>query len=373
MRYTLANLIEPFSVEKFLSDYWRQNFLYLAGSDQTRFHGLMNLQEIDRILEAWHLRATSHSVHVKKDGHAIPKIRYCKNSVLGPPCESPPSLVLDCQEIRKLFFDGHTIVLYSVQTAVQSLADLAATLEDILGGRVGANLYCSPRREIAANAHADDHDIIILQIAGTKHWSFFGGEAGGTVYSTDVRAGDVVYIPKGLRHATRATEGLSCHLAVGIHMPTKVEYLMNSIRKAISLQPDPEDLDAISRSCVDAINSLDLSAERSTHERALVASRRRYEGAFFADYEALYSDCGGSFKVSEGVGRIEDVDGRQFRIEVGGEKVNFSNALRPVFEKRILSGKVFSFEDLMDICADREAAILLLTALVRARIVTKSI
>ena len=57
-----------------------------------------------------------------------------------------------------------------------------------LGG--GINAYLTPAGAVGKPPHTDDHDVVVLQLWGSKLWHL--GEE-----EVQLRAGDVMYLPQG--------------------------------------------------------------------------------------------------------------------------------------------------------------------------------
>ena len=100
------------------------------------------------------------------------------------------------------------------------------------------NAYVTPPDSSGLMPHYDDHDVLILQIQGSKTWHLYVGadrpprqiqrdnDKAVALESlpapTDLRleAGDVLYVPRGRVHAAETNSEASIHLTVGIHAPT---------------------------------------------------------------------------------------------------------------------------------------------------------
>jgi ribosomal protein L16 Arg81 hydroxylase len=90
----------------------------------------------------------------------------------------------------------------------------------------------TPARSQGAKYHYDTHDVFVLQITGSKHWTMYGTplelplnnqdfdskihERGVPVMDFELEPGDVAYIPRGVVHEARSSETLSLHITVGI-------------------------------------------------------------------------------------------------------------------------------------------------------------
>ncbi|HEX8933141.1 MAG TPA: cupin domain-containing protein, partial [Pseudonocardiaceae bacterium] len=121
---------------------------------------------------------------------------------------------------------------------------LATALELELRDRVGVNAYANCGVAESYAVHHDDHDVFVLQVAGTKRWWLYDLAAplplpDDVDHPTVTRAtppaeaiaelllkeGQVLYLPRGWRHAAQAVEGPSLHLTVGITRATGVDLL----------------------------------------------------------------------------------------------------------------------------------------------------
>lgn len=107
---------------------------------------------------------------------------------------------------------------------------------------VYANTYITPTNSQAVRAHADDRDVFVLQLQGTKHWRVYNNPPIEYPYSDEqvgkhglavpsqvlnspplmevvLQPGEVLYMPRGFVHEARCTESSSWHatLAVATH------------------------------------------------------------------------------------------------------------------------------------------------------------
>ena len=146
---------------------------------------------------------------------------------------------LDLARIRNDFADGYTIVLDGVERYVRRIALLSSSIETELNFPIQVNAYITPPGSQGLVPHYDGHDVLILQIQGSKIWHLYDGAdvpphemrrdekavaTDGLPLPTDLRleVGDVLYVPRGRVHAAEATSEPSIHLTVGIHAPTVV-------------------------------------------------------------------------------------------------------------------------------------------------------
>jgi Cupin superfamily protein len=109
--------------------------------------------------------------------------------------------------------------------------------------RVQVNTYLTTQDSSGFTLHWDDHDVVIVQLAGEKSWDvrtpsrpvpMYRDTAPNSepsnerVWSGTLTAGDVMHIPRGYWHqATRTTQGAgySLHATFGIEQRTGVDWL----------------------------------------------------------------------------------------------------------------------------------------------------
>jgi hypothetical protein len=145
---------------------------------------------------------------------------------------------LDLVRIRNDFADGYTIVLGGVERFVRAIASLAHSIEVELNFPIQVNAYITAPGSQGLVPHYDDHDVLILQIQGSKIWHLYDGPdvppremqpeknkavaIDGLPLLTDLclEVGDVLYLPRGRLHAAETNAEPSVHLTFGLHPPT---------------------------------------------------------------------------------------------------------------------------------------------------------
>jgi hypothetical protein len=160
---------------------------------------------------------------------------------------------LDLVCVRNDFAEGYTIVLNGVEQYVRAITSLSNSIEVELNFPTRVNAYISPPGSTGFIPHYDPHDVLILQIQGSKAWHLSNEDAvpphemqrgegaviAGFPLPTEVRleAGDTLYLPRGEVHGTETGSEPSVHLTVGIHAPT-VLTLVTHVVHLLSLRND---------------------------------------------------------------------------------------------------------------------------------------
>jgi lysine-specific demethylase/histidyl-hydroxylase NO66 len=134
------------------------------------------------------------------------------------------------EAVRSLYAQGVSVALDRIDRLVPAIRMLADALAARLGRDVNANSYLTGGMKAALSAHCDGHDVLVVQIAGAKHWRCFGmtvdpiGPEGHRADVTGrtpawegiVAEGDVLYLPRGEIHCAAPVRTPSLHLSLRI-------------------------------------------------------------------------------------------------------------------------------------------------------------
>jgi hypothetical protein len=194
-----TELFEPIGLDGFVKSAWRTDVLYLGRDDPSRYAGLASLEGADRLLRSFAL--FRDQVVLLRRGQGV-----------RPPVDEL-GVFVDGSPTLRAMDDGFTIRVLGVDQHWTAVASLCAWLETCLGCRFSANLYMTPPLGEGSVAHADDHDVFVLQIAGRKNWIVWPRSGGQVPLS--LRPGDLLYIPAGFQHVATSLEATSVHITVG--------------------------------------------------------------------------------------------------------------------------------------------------------------
>jgi hypothetical protein len=134
------------------------------------------------------------------------------------------------QRIRRGFLDGASLTVGTPVCLLNAqLARAARAVEMATGVNTEANVYWSANAATTASGfrpHWDSQDVFVLQLQGAKSWQVFGHggkelpfeadkpadwprEHGGqdAIMDVTLRAGDVLYVPRGYTHSVRPLPG----------------------------------------------------------------------------------------------------------------------------------------------------------------------
>jgi len=171
------------------------------------------------------------------DAQPVPPEAYC---VRATGRDGAPVMQPDARRLREWAARGASIVMNDVDSLTPGLASVSEALEGAGLGRAGANVYVSFQAHKAFPTHFDTHDVWAVQVEGEKTWNLWSGRAewpiphpafrslgqahhdrarGSLREKVLLRAGDLLYLPRGWYHDALAEGPASVHVAYGVNAP----------------------------------------------------------------------------------------------------------------------------------------------------------
>jgi hypothetical protein len=189
---------------------------------------LFSVNEMDQVLSTARFRPDEVRVMMKGQPQRV--------RVIAQGGGRGPSGV-DSQDLLDRFFSGATIIFEDFQTRHAFLSQLTFALSAWLHAWVNANVYVTPPGTQGLAPHVDSHDVLVLQVAGEKTWSF--GTAVEDRRSPDVvripleepvtlTTGDALLMPAGVRHVAHTGTRASIHVTFGM-IPVMARDVVTSI------------------------------------------------------------------------------------------------------------------------------------------------
>ncbi|MDX3187744.1 cupin domain-containing protein [Streptomyces sp. MN03-5084-2B] len=149
----------------------------------------------------------------------------------------------DMRRLGQLIDEGCTLVVDEVNTYDPTFEVASRALQWWSRELVQANTYLTTGAAAGFNIHWDDHDVIVVQLSGSKNWEVRGlarpapmfrdaapnpEPPDEVVWEGTMEVGDVMHIPRGYWHrATRQErgQGHSLHVTFGFTKRTGVDWL----------------------------------------------------------------------------------------------------------------------------------------------------
>ena len=246
-------------LERFAADHWgRAPLRRRADGDWSDLLTVADIEE--QLLEG----ARGPTFRLVRAGEVLPRDRSTRPVRLGGEVVTDAA---DVERISAAVADGATLVLQGLQRTSLRIARLCRALERATSHAVQANAYLTPAGAAGLATHADEHDVLVLQLSGSKHWEVDG------LGDVRVAPGDVLYLPAGTRHSATAQEEASLHLTIGLLTTTwgaVVRRLLDDLGDGELQRPLPlgyarpeaatafrDGLGEVLRTAADALSSLD--------------------------------------------------------------------------------------------------------------------
>jgi hypothetical protein len=162
--------------------------------------------------------------------------------------------------IAEEYLRGATIILPQFHESMFNLGEFCRALEEVFSCHMQTNIYLTPQSDDGTGnqgfpPHYDNHDVFVLQISGAKAWRIYGTpvtipfrgerfepgqhEAGPVTQEFTLKAGDCVYIPRGVMHdAVNVGDEPSLHITAGLITKTWADLLLESISELALTSPD---------------------------------------------------------------------------------------------------------------------------------------
>ena len=219
----------PIQKSDFVKHFCEKQMLYMPQEDRNRFQHLLPWQMINDILALEML--DEKLLRVARDGRDIPPSLYRRTSGERD--------IVDSRKLHDLLKQNASVAINQVQYLSPPVRRLATQIEVALGQKLNVNAYMTFGPGGAFAMHYDSHDVLVMQVHGTKHWFIYDEPAPSpidyekkskphernVVFETVLREGDVLYVPRGTYHRAAVTDTDSVHLTFGIHTAKGLDFI----------------------------------------------------------------------------------------------------------------------------------------------------
>ncbi|GGE43304.1 hypothetical protein GCM10007421_16890 [Halopseudomonas oceani] len=220
----------------FLENFFQKEPLLIKG-EASKFQTIFDIETLNSILNTHELtypktRVTDHNNTIHKYNLIDDKDRY----------ENNKNDILNREKILHAIARGGTLVVDRIQEHCPELENLVDMLSNEIHTRISVNGYYTAKNNKGVNPHFDRHDVLALQVHGSKRWYFKKDKhiLGKAIRhqpapavneeltdwsSVLLEQGDIFYCPRGLWHFTKTEDEHSAHLAFGLYPLTLAEWL----------------------------------------------------------------------------------------------------------------------------------------------------
>ncbi len=176
-------------------------------------------------------------VQVRVNGRAVPEMMLGQGDVRRR-----------VDAIRRFTSNGASLVVNFVDEYIEPIARLAESIERRTERNVHVNCYAGFGPSGAFVPHYDTHDVLVVQVQGSKRWRGYGVDVADPVelrpatpaavqWETTLEPGSILYLPRGEVHDTVVEAFPSVHLTFGLTALTGIDLLSWMARQAVR---DPE-------------------------------------------------------------------------------------------------------------------------------------
>jgi len=216
----------------FVAEELGRTWVHACHGDPDRFAGLLSLAELDEILGTHGIRHPG--VRLVRADQDVPASEYVWRDHMVDPVQA-----------ARLFSEGATVIFGALHDRHEGMRRLCAELSRQATARTQTNIYLTPPDSQGFKPHWDTHDVFVLQVEGSKLWRIYAGgpeqplqahkfdparHAPGDVEAEfTLRAGEALYIPRGVMHAAVTTDTVSLHVTLGMLAYTWADFLVDSV------------------------------------------------------------------------------------------------------------------------------------------------
>jgi len=238
---TFAELIHPVTPEEFFAEYHDKKPLYIPGTPD-KFASVMSWRTLNDMLNmtsVW----SGISLQLMLDKKVVPVADYCRPSIDR---NNAQLMQPDATRVTALLRQGASLVANDVDTLSPGLRSVAGALENELGAKAQANVYCSWQQRQAFDSHFDTHDVYAIHLEGEKVWQVYKTRAdkpiahpryrhygqahherakGEVLMEVTMRPGDLLYLPRGQYHDALASDSSALHVSLGLTAVIGIDFL----------------------------------------------------------------------------------------------------------------------------------------------------
>ena len=234
-----ASLLAPLGKEGFMREYWETTPCLIKRNCPGYFDALFTVSDVDALIGASLLR--EGDLRIAKDGILKPFAAFVNNGAV------------DRRQVLAEYEGGATIVFEHLNLHHDGLGQMLAECESELKIPIRANAYLTPARSKGFSRHYDTHDVLVMQVAGSKTWQIYSNplplpheeqpfkaawlDDAVKIADVTLEPGDVLYLPRGFIHGASSNHDTSLHITVGIRAMALREVAVALIKQAAVADP----------------------------------------------------------------------------------------------------------------------------------------
>jgi ribosomal protein L16 Arg81 hydroxylase len=234
-----ASLLAPMTSAQFFGQYWERAPFLIKRAQVGYFSDLFTLADVDQLIG--HHLFRENEIRIAKDGALTPFSQFSKHGAA------------DRNAILRAYGGGATVVFEHLNRHHVALGKTLAQCETELQVPLRANSYLTPARSKGFSLHYDTHDVMVLQVVGSKTWQIYSNPLplpheeqtfsasllpqAVQIAELTLEPGDVLYLPRGFIHGASSNAETSLHLTIGIRSLTLRDVAINAVKHAALAEP----------------------------------------------------------------------------------------------------------------------------------------
>jgi len=275
----VARLLAPLPLQDFMTDVLHRDLRHFPGTIVDPMT-LFSWDALNAFLVEHEPRWPR--VNLARDGQPLPPKRFLESHQTSTGYDTTRLRTADLLDHLQA---GATLVINAIDEMIGTIRCLAEDMEYAFSVPVQVNAYVSYGRRPGFGTHWDDHDVFVVQVAGTKEWRVYepsvdkpDGDATPFWHGV-LQQGDVLYLPRGWWHLVSARDEPSLHLTSSLPFARGrdvVRWVGSEVWKGAVFEhdvPAPEDGPALARMSGELRSVLD-AGPHPAHLQAFAAYSR---------------------------------------------------------------------------------------------------
>ncbi|MEP6868383.1 MAG: cupin domain-containing protein [Novosphingobium sp.] len=234
--------------EQFLSAYLEKNVTHFEHESRDRFEDLLSWEMINHLMSL--NLFDDKRIRVVKDSRDVPLSFYRRDS---------DRRALDSVKLTALLDQGSSLAINSVQFLSPGVRRIANQLERWLDQKVNVNAYISFGTGGAFTSHFDSHDVLVLQVYGSKDWTIYqqpepypidghavkvrhAAQGRPILMERTLHSGEILFVPRGYFHQAAVKNSTSVHLTFGIIPAPGVEFIDRVRKRCLQVEEFRKDI-----------------------------------------------------------------------------------------------------------------------------------
>jgi ribosomal protein L16 Arg81 hydroxylase len=199
--FDFEKLIEPLPLDDFYNIYHKKRWCVIKANDFRKdlFSKVITWQKFSRYIN--NDRAVSGLQAILPDGRKLCMEKWNLYKSKKPTwCKKH---YYEKEYLHEIWTNHGSIILTKASLLTPEISNIARAVEEHFGGAADAHFYCSySEKSHSFKEHADLDDNFLVHASGSVRWTVYNSleNKEGDTTEHDLTVGDLLYIPKGLKH-----------------------------------------------------------------------------------------------------------------------------------------------------------------------------